>query len=198
MKINRIIIIAALTCLLLTGCTKTNTKTISESIKQLELTGNLVTLQAHYHNVIEYTKEKESGILHMFDKDRVLFAEYNGSIKLGIDLSKVKFESANSKIKVTLPKADVIGEPTVDKENFKSENFIESEDTFLNGNEITMVDSNKALEEAQSKMKESAQNDNDLKSKAQMRAKTVIMENIKQVTGLSDKELSEKFEWEYE
>ena len=198
MKNRKIVIILAIAFFLVTGCTKTKTEITAESLKQLELTGNLITIQAYYHNVIEYIKPKESGLLHVLDKDKKLFAEYTGTIKLGIDFTKVKFENSGSKVKITIPKGDVIGEPSIDSDDFKEENFIESEDTFLNTNTITLEDSNKAFEEAQIKMKESAQNDNELKVKAQKSAKLLIIESIKQVYNLSDKEIEDNTEWEYE
>ncbi len=198
MKTKKIIIIVASACLLLTGCNKSNSETVYENIKQLELTGTLVTLQAHYHNVIEYEKQKEKGILHVFDNDMKMFAEYNGSVQFGIDLRDVKFEANNSKIKVTIPKADVIGEPSVDQESFKKENFIVSADEFLNSNEISGEDASNALQTAQKEMKENAENDSTLKQKAQMRAKVLIKETIKQVSNLSDKELDKMIDWVYE
>ena len=122
---KRVIIVLSLilTTLCLTGCESHNIENLNENIKKMELTGNLVTYKAYYHNVIEYDKKKGSGISHILEKDRKMFVEYNGTIKLGIDLSKVKIVVNGDEVKVFIPKAMVIGEPNVDKDDFKEENF---------------------------------------------------------------------------
>ena len=58
MKKFSIVIALILTTLCLTGCGKNSIEDLNENIKKMELTGNLVTYKAYYHNVIEYEKEK--------------------------------------------------------------------------------------------------------------------------------------------
>ncbi len=183
--------------LLIVGCGKSNQEEIlTENMKKMELTGNLVTYQAYYHNVIEYDKERGTGIMEIFQENRRLFAEYTGTIKLGIDLSSVKINVKGNTINVFIPKAMVIGEPNVDKDDFKAESFIESQDGILFKNPITADDSSKAFDKAQQEMKEKAANDSALLSLAQKRAKIVIEENIIQLSGLSSRKYN--IEWEYE
>ena len=190
----RIIILASV--LILTGCGKSKTETLTENMKKIELTGNLVTYQAYYHNVLEYEKEAGKGVTHLLEKDRKLFAEYTGTIKLGINLSKVKINVKGNEINVTIPKAKIIGEPNVDKDDFKAENFIESSDSWINSNPITADDSTKAFDKAQKEMKQSVSKDEELLAKAQQRAKIIIEENIARLTELNRKEY--KINWEYE
>ena len=123
MKKN-VVIILLLMCLCLTGCGKNKAETLQQNIKKIELTGNLVTHKAYFHNVIEYDKKKGTGPLGIFEKDRKLFAEYTGTIKLGIDLTKVEIDVKGNQIDVTIPKAMIIGEPNVDRNDFDSDNFI--------------------------------------------------------------------------
>ena len=181
--------------LILTGCGKEKAQVLSENIKRMELAGNLVTHKAYFHNVIEYEKEKGTGISHLFEVDRKLFAEYTGTIKLGIDLSKVKIVVIGNQINVTIPRAKVIGEPNVDEDDFKADNFIESKDG-INKNKITGDDTAAAFDEAQKKMKELAENDEDLLAVAQKRAKVIIEGNIKQFSNMSENEYT--INWEYE
>lgn len=178
----------------LIGCGKNNVELLAENIKKIELTGNLVTYEAYFHNVVEYEKKAGTGLIHLFENDRKLFAEYTGIIKLGIDLSKVKIEVTGSEINVVIPKAKIIGEPNVDKEDFKAENFMESKDS-INKNPITVEDSSKAFNEAQKSMKEIVENDNELLLIAQKRAKVIVEENINQFSGISKKEYT--INWEY-
>lgn len=181
---------------ILSGCGKAQEVNLSENIKKIELTGNLVTYQAYYHNVLEYEKNPGSGIQHLFEKKRTLFAEYTGTIKYGINLSKVQIEVNGNNINVFIPKATIIGEPNVDKDDFKTENFIESKDGVINKNPLTVNDSNDAFNKAQQEIKSNAIKDEELLSLAQKRAKVIIEENIDQFSGLSKSEYT--INWEYE
>ena len=187
------VLVFSITCL--TGCGKDKSLVLAENMKKVELTGNLVTYHAYYHNVVEYKKEADSGITHWLEKDRKLFAEYTGTIKLGINLSKVKIEVKGNDINVFIPKAKVIGEANVDKDDFKPENFIESKDG-INKNPITADDSQAAFDKAQKEMKENAIKDEDLLLHAQQRAKVIIEENIIQLSGLNKNDFH--INWEYE
>lgn len=189
-KVSKYIVILSM-IIMLSACDNKN-ETLSENIKKLELTGNLVTYEAYFHNVLETTKDSNS----IFKKDRKLFAEYTGTIKLGIDLSKVKIDVQGDTINVLIPKAKIIGEPNVDESDFKKEKFIESEDGFLIKNPITGDDISKAFDDAQSEMKKSAESDEQLLSTAQTRAKIIIEESINQLAGISSKDYT--INWEFE
>ena len=189
-KVSKFIVILSM-IIMLSACDNKN-ETLSENIKKLELTGNLVTYEAYFHNVLETTKDSDS----IFKKDRKLFAEYTGTIKLGIDLSKVKIDVQGNTINVLIPKAKIIDEPNVDESEFKKEKFIESEDGFLIKNPITGDDISKAFDDAQSEMKKSAESDEQLLSTAQTRAKIIIEESINQFAGISSKDYT--INWEFE
>lgn len=189
-KVSKYIVILSM-IIMLSACDNKN-ETLSENIKKLELTGNLVTYEAYFHNVLETTKDSDS----IFKKNRKLFAEYTGTIKLGIDLSKVKIDVQGDTINVLIPKAKIIGEPNVDESDFKKEKFIESEDGFLIKNPITGDDISKAFDDAQSEMKKSAESDEQLLSTAQTRAKIIIEESINQFAGISSKDYT--INWEFE
>jgi hypothetical protein len=195
MKKNILFMTVIVVLICLTGCSIKNKENFSENIKKMELTGNLVTYEAYYHNVIEYTKKHDSGLLHTFEKDRKLFVEYSGTIKLGIDLSKVKIELNGNEINVSIPKAKIIGDPNVDNDDFDANKFIESEDGLFK-NPITADDSTEAFNEAQENMKKDAENDEALLLIAQKRAKIILEENINQLGGFSEKKYT--INWIYE
>ena len=195
MRKRKLLLIICVVSLFLTGCGKNRYQLLADNIKKIELTGNLVTYQAYYHNVIEYEKKAGSGITHLLEEDRKLFAEYTGTIRYGISLSKVKIEVKGNEINVFIPKAKIIGEPNVDKDDFDAKNFIESKES-INKNPITADDSAQAFDEAQKNMKEAAAKDEELLSMAQMRAKVLLEENIHQLSGLNQKEYT--INWEFE
>lgn len=196
MKKYFICVLLVMIILLTSGCNNSKNELTTENIKKLELTGNLVTYQAYYHNVIEYDKPVGAGITHLLEKERKLFAEYTGTIRLGINLSKVRIEMKKNSINVFIPKAKIIGEPNVNKDDFDANNFIESKDSWINSNPITADDSASAFDKAQKEMKEIAMNDEELLSQTQQRAKILIEEKIIQLSGLNRKDLN--IMWEYE
>lgn len=196
MKKISVYIILTISILLLSGCGKTNHELTAEKVKKLELTGNLITYQAYYHNVIEYNKSPHSGILNFLEKERRLFVEYNGTIKIGISLSKVKIKVDGNKINIFIPKAKVIGEPNIDKTDFDAKKFIESKDGLIIKNPITADDSTSAFDKAQKELKEAAMNDEELLSQAQKRAKILIEEKINQLNDSNKSDLN--ISWEYE
>lgn len=195
-KIVLIFIVILFSICTLTACNNVKNESFDEKINKLKLSGTLITYQAYFHQVLEHDKKAGTGIAHVLEKDRKLFAEYTGTIKYGIDLSKVEVKRAGNTINVFIPKAKVIGEPNVDKEDFKSESFIESSDRFINSNPITGDDISDAFDEAQQKMKEKAEKDEELLSLAQKRAKVLLEENLSQFSGITSKTYD--IDWEYE
>ena len=190
------VIISILFIMCLTGCDKNNVEKLEKNISKINLSGDLVTLETYYHNVAEVTKEAGSGITHWFEKDRKLWIEYTGIVKIGIDMSKVEIETKGDQITVFIPKAKIIGTPDVLDEEFSKESFIDSEDGLINKNKITVEDSTKAMEVAQKTMRENVKNDSQLLKTAQKRAKNLVEEYINQLSGMSNTLYSIK--WEYE
>lgn len=190
------IIISILFLSFLTGCDKNNVENLEQNLSKMELSGNLVTLETYYHNVAELEKEAGSGILHWFEKDRKLWIEYTGTVKLGIDMSKVKINTKGNKIIVFIPKAEMIGDPDVLTEDFNENSFIYSEDGIINKNKITAEDAAKAMAYAQKATAEKVQENTHSLKLAQMRAKNLIEEYINQFSGISKDAYT--INWKYE
>ena len=77
-------------------------------VEELKSICELATLECYYHNVAKSVKTKGDGIAHIGEKERVFWIEYSGVAKVGIDMSKVKMESADEEGKyiITIPKSD--------------------------------------------------------------------------------------------
>ena len=187
-----VVIVIAFLCI--TGCNKNNEKLIAENLEKIDLTGDLVTYEAYYHNVVEYEQEKGTGITHILEKDRKMFIEYTGTIKLGIDMSKVEVKVKGKEIDVYIPKAKIIGEPNIDKDTFKKENFIQSKEG-INKNKITADDSEAAFRKAQENIKKEAMENDKILALAQKRAKVILENNIKAVINLNSSQY--EINWEY-
>ena len=162
-----IVLLLLLLPLLLTGCGKKDIETLSENVKKIELTGNLITYEAYYHNVIEYNKDAGSGLTHLMEKDRKLFAEYTGTIKYGIDLAKVKIDTNGYEINIFIQKPKLFVDPNFYLYYFKYENFFVSNYFCLNKNPINGNDSSSAFDQAQKEMKELAEKDEETLALAQ-------------------------------
>ena len=65
-KIIKYILILLFLFVCLTGCSKGNIEDIDKNLKKIELTSNLVTYKAYYHNVIEYKKDKGTRLSTFF------------------------------------------------------------------------------------------------------------------------------------
>lgn len=175
---------------------KDNIESLEKNLSKIELSGDLVTLETYYHNVAEVEKDAGTGIAHWFEKDRKLWIEYTGIVKVGIDLSNVKINTKGDIITVFIPKAKIIGKPNVLAEEFNKKSFLDSKDGILNKNELTTQDATKAMAFAQSTMQDSVRNDSQLLKTAQKRARNLIEEYINQFSGISDTLYTIK--WEYE
>ena len=182
-KTNLFIIVLCIMVLTLTGCGTDKTKILNENMKKIDFTGDLITYQAYYHNIIEYDKQKDS----FLEKNRKLFAEYTATVDLGIDMEKVIVtQKDENTINVFLPKAKIINGPNISKEDFDENKFIESSDNLIFKNNIDANDSTNAVMQAQKEMKEAVNKDEELLDLARRRAKIIVEENIRQVIGLSD------------
>lgn len=193
-----IVLILIILCLIGFGLysNKNNVKNLEKNISKIELSGDLVTLETYYHNVAEVEKDAGSGIAHWFEKNRKLWIEYTGIVKIGIDMSNVEINTNDSQITVFIPKAKIIGKPDVLNEDFSKGSFIDSEDGLLNKNKITAEESTEAMKLAQNTMQDSVKNDSQLLNTAQRRAKNLIEEYITQISGISNDLYNIK--WEYE
>lgn len=179
----------------LSGCGSNQEEAVVEEpdIMQIRNICNLATLECYYHNVARSVKEREYGITHIGEKDRVFWIEYTGVTKLGIDMSKVTMEIHGTDVKVTLPKAEVLN-ISVDENSFDENSYLTSNDAF-NKNKITADDQTEAISKAQEKMEAEARSNTALLLSAQNRAKTLIENYINQLGEASGVEY--KIEWVY-
>jgi len=191
MKKCKYIILSLIICLCLCGCEKETGKI--PDLAQIKSICNLATLEAYYHNVAKYTKEAESGITHLFEKDREMWIEYTGKAKIGIDMSDVTMEIKENKVKIYIPNAKLL---SIDIGKIDKDSYITNDDSWLNKNEFTPEEETKAINKAQEKMKEHVESNSQLLLQAQTRAKDLIEEYIIQLGKLSNIEY--EIEWIYD
>ena len=110
-KIITLSLIGILLISLLSGCGKSEDKEAAKStepdIMQVRSICKLATVECYYHNVAKSEKPAGTGIWHFGEKDRQFWIEYTGTVKLGIDMSKVQMKVNGTDVTVTIPEAEV-------------------------------------------------------------------------------------------
>jgi len=111
-------------------CKTFNNKEISEvNETKIKSICELATLKAYYHNVAKYTKDKDSGISGLGEKDREFWIEYEGYVIIRIDMEKVSMVLKDEHITITMPHAKVLD--TNISTTGEDMRIIESSDVFL-------------------------------------------------------------------
>lgn len=175
-----------------TACSSPQKETqLTPDIKKIQDIAELATIESYYQNVSKLEKEAGTGIQHWFEKDRKMWIEYTGVATLGINVNQVKVEIDKQKIKVTMPKAEILN-LKVDESSLNENSYVSSPDG-INKNPITAEDQILMIEEAQNKMRETILNDESLLNTAEERAKELIENYIKQIAELSQQEY--EIEW---
>ena len=173
------ICLTGLCLFLLCGCGKQDTSKLPE-LEQIKNICELSTLKCVYNNVAKGTKKAGEGIKHIGEKDRKYWIEYEGYVKIGIDLSKVQMDILGENVKITLPEAEIQEIGIVD-ETFTEESIISNEDSFWNKNKITAEDQQKIVADAQEEMKNEVAGNQSILNQATERAKNLIENYIIQL-----------------
>jgi len=169
--------------------TETNQMEIKPQASQMKAICELAVMECYYHNVVKYKIEDAEGIW-FWKKDKHFWIEYTGTVKLGIDTSKVSVEVKDDFITITIPEAKVLSQK-VDADSLTKESFIVDK----NSAKIRAEDETKAFSEAQEKMVLAASADTTLLASAQQRAKMLLEEYILNIGKVVGKEYS--IEWKY-
>lgn len=165
------------------SCTNTamdKSSSLEPQVSQMKAICELAVMDCYYHNVAKFTEEDAQGML-WWKKDKHFWIEYSGIVKLGIDASQLKVENNNSEITITLPEAKVLS-CKVDSSSLTEDSFIVDRESA----NIEALDEIKAFDVAQSKLEETAANDQLLLTNAQQRVQELInsyITNIESVVG---------------
>lgn len=134
----------------------------------------LATLECYYHNVMEYEKNPNWIFSIRYEK---MWMEYEGIIKVGIDVNEVQVEQPdeNNVVRITIPDARVMD---VDVDPYSMSDPIIDTGLFAS---ITAEEKSMAFSETQKAMRESAENDSYILSQAQENAKELLKQYVIQV-----------------
>lgn len=176
-------------CLSCVACDKKEEKVKEPELSQMKAICQLATMDCYYHNVAKYYEEDAEKFL-IFSKDKNFWVEYSGVVTLGIDASKLNFKINGDVVEITMPEAEIL-DCKVDKDSLTEDSFVVAH----NSAKVKAEDQQKALDDAQTKMRETASKDAALLESARQRAQNLIEEyvnNIGSVTGVDY-----TIEWKY-
>ena len=167
---------AAALCFGFSGCAQEEPQPDFSGCKQI---AELATMNCTYHNVAEIRDDGTDYFFGAINLDwKKAWFEYDGTVQLGIDASKVKIGNPdeNGRVTITVPPAQVLGQPDANEDSFSDVWY----DKGWLAN-ITTLDQSKAYEAAQANMRETAENDQTLMNTARERAKTMLGQYVTKV-----------------
>lgn len=183
-KIYKIIFVVTMV-ICCTGCSGKQTKKIvSPDFPGISSVCQLATLKCYYHNVAKAETEASGFFKWLGVGYKKMWLEYDGTVDLGIDASRVNVGEPDTggKIRIMIPDAQVMssdvviesmGQPLIDT-GFMTK--------------VTKEEETEALAKAQSDMVESAKNDEAMLKQAKERAQNLIEGYIKNVGELIGEE----------
>lgn len=197
MKKISYIALCLLAVISLTGCGSQKRVDKEPEISQIRAICNLATLETQYHNVAKVKKGDGGGLGSLFQKERVMWIEYTGIARIGIDMSEVDMKINGENVTVYLPEAKVLNKMDISESKIDKDSYYRSEDNKLFfKNTFTAEDETKAINEAQNNMRRDIENNSQLLKRAQDRAKDLIEQYIEELGLLTGKNY--KIDWVYE
>ncbi len=156
---------------LLSSCTGKNNSKVD--IKSLGFARELAVVEYRFNNVAIISQSKGEGLTHLLEKDRAMFIEYEGTIKLGIDTTELIQDGGVIKI----PKAKVLA-VLDDPDTYQ---YVASKDSFFNKNKIEDKTIKDAIRQANDEQKAYMVGNEDEMNKAQELAEMYIREFVDSV-----------------
>ncbi len=187
---KKICVILSLLLLLssLPACSSTESshlQNIEPKVTQMKAICQLATLECYYHNVAKYYEEAVEGF-GPWTKDRRFWVEYDGIVTLGVDTSDLKMEIDGTTVYITEPRAIIIS-VKVDADSLNKDGSFYVD---VDSAKTTAEHEQKAYAEAQSKMRESAENDTALLESAKQRAMSLLEDYVQNIGNAIGKQYS--------
>lgn len=179
---------------MLSSCKAKEKKEYPLELKQIQNICELSTLECYYHNVAKSQKSKGKGLTSLGEVDRKFWIEYDGTVKIGIDFSKVHMQLKNDTVQITMPKPKLL-HCSINEQTLNENSYISSKDGIFNKNKITVDDQTQAIKAAQENMKKQVMENQTLLLTAQKRAEKLISNYINQVGTMSEK--TYQIKWKY-
>lgn len=138
-------------------------------IKLLKNISKLAVLECSFNNVAKIKQPAGSGIMNFGEIDRKMFIEYEGRVKIGIDINKVIEQYDANTNTITIPKVEV--NVTANPKSYK---YFISKDSWFNKNKIENDRLKEAISDSNNAMQSNVENNTKLMNRAQILAESQI------------------------
>lgn len=182
-------VLVALTCVSCKPSVEQTPLNMEPQVSQMKAICELAVMECYYHNVAKYTEENAEGAL-WWKKDKHFWVEYSGIVKVGVDMSLVSIDVADTKVTISLPSAKLLT-CTVDSASLSEDSFIVDKDSA----KIEAADQIKAFADAQTDLENTAATDTTLLASAQQRVQSLLEEYINNIGNVTGKKYS--IQWIY-
>lgn len=170
MKRKIISIFSIVTFAFLVSCQKNVNVESTFDVNSLRALSDLAVIECKFNNVAKINQPKGIGILHFGEADRKIFMEYEGQVRIGVDIGEVIEKYDQNSRTITIPKAKII---SVSDNPYTYKNYI-SKDGFINKNTINDDEFKAAISESMLKMQSTVRDNNLLMKRAQVLAESQI------------------------
>lgn len=143
---------------------------------QMKYICELATMDCYYNNIAKYFEQDATGSL-LWKKDKHFWIEYNGIVRVGLDIEHLEISVSKDKITIKLPMATTLSSK-VDETTLTENSFLLAKGSA----DIDVTDQTKAFEEAQENMLAIAASDENMLNSARERAKTLLTEYIESIS----------------
>ena len=163
-------ILSIITFVILVSCQKNVNIESAFDVNSLKALSDLAVLECKFNNVAKINQPKGIGIIHFGETDRKIFMEYEGQVRIGVDIGEVIEKYDQNSRTITIPKAKII---SVSDNSYSYKNYI-SKDGFINKNVVNDDEFKKAITESKLKMQSIVRDNNLLMKRAQVLAESQI------------------------
>lgn len=150
-------------------------KIVEPRTSEVQSICELAVMECYYHNVAKFL-EKDAEVTFFWKKDKHFWVEYSGTVKLGLDVSKVKLTVDGTNVTIEIPEAKVLNSH-VDSASLTKDSYIVAQDSAA----ITADDETMAFKQAQIQLEETAANDKTLLAMAQNRAQKLLEDYVNNI-----------------
>lgn len=190
-KLNILILVAIISVTgVACGTNSQKPKEVKPKLSQMKAIGQLATIECYYHNMAKYEEYNPGTFFGLIGKvDKHFWIEYSGIVKMGVDMNKLSVHVNGEKVKITMPRAELI-ECNLDPKSLNEDSYTVAGDS----DEIKHEEQTEAVALAQSDMKKKASSDETLIQNAQDRAQKLLEDYVQNLGKFTGK--SYTIEWE--
>ena len=171
-----VVLLAVLMMYIGTSCGNVaSTKTVEPRTSEVQSICELAVMECYYHNVAKFL-EKDAEVTFFWKKDKHFWVEYSGTVKLGVDVSRVKLAVSGTDVTIEIPEAKVLNSH-VDSASLTKDSYIVAQDSVA----ITAEDETMAFKQAQEQLEEAAASDKTLLAMAQNRAQKLLEDYVNNI-----------------